>query len=167
MVKRLIVVSGCPNCGKSTFIQNQIAEHGGNWVSRDLIRFSLVGDNEEYFSKENEVLEEFYARINALLEDRTHHGDIYCDATHLTPESRKRFFSQVNYILADEVIGVYFTTSLQICLKRNDQRKGRARVPRSTIKSMYKRMKPPTIREAPYNEVWKVCEDGIIGGGEF
>lgn len=167
MVKRLIVMTGIPNCGKSTFIQNQITEHGGNWVSRDLIRFSLVKEGEEYFSKEQEVLEEFYSRINALLEDRIHHGDIYCDATHLTPETRKRFFSHVNYSFADEVIGVYFTTSLQTCLKRNAQRKGRARVPRDTIKSMYNRMKPPTMWEVPYHEIWKVNEDGIIVGGEF
>lgn len=167
MVKRLIVASGCPCSGKSMWIQNQIAEHGGNWVSRDLIRFSLVSDKEEYFSKEKEVLEEFYSRINSLLEDPVHHGDIYCDATHLTPEARGRFFSQVNYSLADEVIGVYFTTSLQTCLKRNDQRKGRAKVPRNTIKSMYNRMKPPTVWETPYNEVWKVNEDGVVAGGEF
>lgn len=162
VVKRLFVLIGTPCSGKSTWAQKQIAEHGGNWVSRDLIRFSLLSDRDEYFSKEDAVLNEYYGHINALLVDDTCNGDIFCDATHLNPKARRKFFENINYKLANEIIGVYFDTPLRTCIKRNEKRMGRTRVPKWTIKGMYNRMSFPTLGEEPFNEVWKICEDGTI-----
>ena len=104
--KRLFVMSGPSGCGKSSWIQKQIAQHGGNWVSRDLIRLSLVEENESYFSHEPTVLQEFYDEINAKLASQRYHSDVYADATHLTPKARREFFRNIKKDLATEVIAV-------------------------------------------------------------
>lgn len=165
--KRLFIMTGVSGCGKSTYIQKQIAEHGGNWVSRDLIRLSMLEPNTDLFFHEDEVLEEFYNRINTLLESQKYHGDIYCDATHLTKRARREFFKHVHTELADEVIGVWFKIDVNTCLKHNANRSGYANVPEKTIRDMCRRLQPPTVWEEPYNEVWCVREDGSVAGGEF
>ena len=106
--KRLFVMSGPSGCGKSSWIQKQIAIHGGNWISRDLIRLSLVEENESYFSHEDQVLREFYKEINNKLSSDYFHSDVYVDATHLTPKARKELFRNINLKNAAEVIGVSF-----------------------------------------------------------
>lgn len=165
--KRLFVMTGASGCGKSTFIQKQIAEHGGNWVSRDLIRLSMIEPNTDLFFHEDEVLEEFYNRINTLLESQKYHGDIYCDATHLTKRARRAFFQHIHTELADEVIGIWFKVDVETCLARNANRSGYGKVPDKTIQNMCARLQPPTVWEKPYTEVWCVREDGSISGGEF
>lgn len=160
--KRLFVMTGVSGCGKSTFIQKQIAEHGGNWVSRDLIRLSMIEPGVDLFFHEDEVLEEFYNRINTLLESQKYHGDIYCDATHLTKKARREFFKHIHTELADKVIGIWFDVDVYTCLQQNDKRTGHAKVPENTIRSMRGRLAPPTIWEKPYNEIWRVKKNGEI-----
>lgn len=165
-MKRLNVMTGVPGCGKSTFITNHLREHPGLVISRDFIRFALLDpESDEYFKHESEVLKEFYKQINYLIS--TYDGDIFVDATHLTPQARRRLFSNINWKDTDEVIGYYFTTPLEVCLERNKKRSGREVVPEKVIRDMYARMKPPTVFEKPYNEIRKVNEDGVVFGGEF
>lgn len=56
----LYILSGCPGSGKSTWAKSHINPYFDKYVSRDDIRFSLVKENEEYFSKEKEVYRLFY-----------------------------------------------------------------------------------------------------------
>ena len=46
----LIMMMGCPGVGKSTFVKEHCPEHIDTYVSRDDIRFSIVREDEEYFS---------------------------------------------------------------------------------------------------------------------
>ena len=66
----LYVLIGLPGSGKSTFIAELYPKLAcAAYVSRDNIRFSLVKENEPYFSKEQEVKKLFIESINELLED--------------------------------------------------------------------------------------------------
>ena len=53
-MKKLYVMCGGPGSGKSTWIKKNLPTFKGytKVVSRDEIRFSLVKEGEEYFSKE-------------------------------------------------------------------------------------------------------------------
>lgn len=159
MKKRLFVLTGIAASGKSSFVIQQIQKSGGCWVSKDLIRLSKLKDKQHFWEREEEVVEEFYQRINNYLTG-DYNGDIYCDATLLTPKDRKKFFSHIKTEFADEIIGVYMDTPLEVCLKRNYKRTNFGKVPSRIIKAMYNRLEPPTVLEVPYNEVWRVCEDG-------
>lgn len=146
---------GPSGCGKSTWVQKQIALHGGNWISRDLIRLSLVEDNESYFSHENEVLDEFYKNINYKLKSKYHHTDIYIDATHLTPKARRELFKHLDMEYVKELIAVSFEISTEVAVERNKNRVGRADVPMTVIRDMNGRFIPPILEEG-FNEVWHI-----------
>ena len=51
---KLILMSGVPGSGKSWWCKNKLPELEENvlYISRDEIRFSMLNDGEEYFSKE-------------------------------------------------------------------------------------------------------------------
>ena len=157
--KRLFVMSGPSGCGKSSWIQKQIAQHGGNWVSRDLIRLSLVEDGESYFSHEPTVLQEFYDEINAKLASQKYHSDVYADATHLTPKARREFFQNIKKDLATEVIAVSFEMPTAVAVERNENRVGRANVPMTVIRDMNGRFIPPILEEG-YDVVIHINENG-------
>ena len=133
--KRVWLLAGPPGCGKSTWARKRIAEYDGVYCSRDEIRFSLLKDGEDYFSHEKEVMKLWFVKILQALEN-PEVKDIYIDATHLTEKSRKKVISQLpqgNYRIAI----VFFDIPLKVCLKRNEQRKGRAYVPPQVIRDMY------------------------------
>ena len=75
----LFIMMGAPGAGKSTFIKNLKGESGIP-ISRDNIRFSMVKEDEPYFSKEKEVYKEFIRLINEHL---SRNRDVIADATHL------------------------------------------------------------------------------------
>jgi hypothetical protein len=60
---------GCPASGKSTWIKERFNEDTDAWCSRDKIRFSMVNEEEEYFSKENEVFDTWIYTIQAAIYD--------------------------------------------------------------------------------------------------
>ena len=66
--KKVYLLSGPPASGKSTWIREHMTPHS-EWISRDKVRFSIVKEDEEYFSHEDEVFDTFIAYINQTLED--------------------------------------------------------------------------------------------------
>ena len=68
MKKILYIMCGISGSGKSTFVKNNLKENEV-WISRDKIRFSLVKENEKYFSKENLVYKTFVEEIQKCLDD--------------------------------------------------------------------------------------------------
>ena len=61
---------GPAGSGKSTYISKKIlsdTDHFYHHSSRDTIRFGLVKENEEYFSKEDEVFDLFCEDMNETL----------------------------------------------------------------------------------------------------
>ena len=86
-MSKMYMVIGAPGCGKSTYIQNHLKENE-IVISRDKIRFSLLKDTDEYFSKEKEVYNEFIKQINAAIADNK---DFYVDQTSYFPLKTRRF----------------------------------------------------------------------------
>lgn len=143
-MNKLYIMIGIPGSGKSTYAKKHFPN--AVYVSRDEIRFDLVSENEEYFSKENEVFTKFVNIINSNLKAGK---DVVADATHLNPRSRTKLFSHLNIDpTKTETIAVVMRTPLEVCLDRNENRKGtRSYVPPQVIKNMYSSFKEPTMKE--------------------
>lgn len=150
---QLIILIGIAGSGKSTWIKNHLTSFLGytKVVSRDEIRFSLVKDNEEYFSHETEVYNKFIEEIKDGLK--------YCDttiadATHINHLSRAKLLRALgNSIKNIKIIAVVIKPSLQVALAQNAQRSGRRLVPANQIKRMYYSFEKPTLEEG-FDEIW-------------
>jgi len=141
-MSKLIMMIGVPGSGKSTWVQNNKSETD-ILVSRDAIRFAMLKEGEDYFAHESEGFNEFVWQIaNALAEDKT----VIADATHLNKNARKKVLDKVRK-LADEIEAVMIDVHLITAIERNDNRTGRAFVPRGVIRRMYFSMEPPTKEE--------------------
>lgn len=126
---------GCPGSGKSTWIKERVNKYGGAWCSRDEVRFSMVKEDEDYFSRETDVFARWIKNINKVIKD-DNVTDIYVDATHISTASRHKTLRNLNLVNVD-VIPVVVQTNLETCIKRNNCRTGRERVPESAINKMY------------------------------
>lgn len=149
---------GVPGSGKSTWVRERIAKYGGYHISRDTIRFAILDKyGGDYFSHEDEVINTFYDNINELLDSDEECMDIYVDATHLTRAARLNVLNKIHKDNA-YLIAVWFDVPLELCLYRNNQRTGRAKVPAKTIGDMYNRFSKPS--EYDFDEVWRVDAEG-------
>ena len=143
----LYLMCGVPGCGKSTWI-NKNKIDTDVVISRDVVRFSLVKENEDYFSKENLVFNTFIDQINEAIDN--HVSTIFVDATHINETSRNKVLDRLH--LSDEVkvIPVFIKEDLETCLHRNSLREGRANVPEKAIIRMYNSLHAPTFNEKHY-----------------
>lgn len=158
--KRVFLMCGVPGSGKSTWVRERIAKYGGYHISRDEIRFALLEKyGGDYFSHEDEVINTFYKNINELLDNDEQCIDIYVDATHLTRTARLNVLNKIDTNNA-HMIAVWFDVPLELCLARNDEREGRARVPRQTIEDMFCRYSKPSKYD--FDEVWRVDAEGEV-----
>ena len=144
MKKRLYLMMGVPGSGKSTYVKSML-KYGDIYVSRDEIRYSLLTDEDDYFAKENEVIRTFIENIDKSLIMEEYCGDVYADATHLSPKSRAQVLNKLKN--KDKVSVIYLDIPLNIILERNAQRKGRALVPENVVRRMYNSIILPTKEE--------------------
>ena len=149
-MKMLIVMCGCPASGKSTWIKEQVAVANKylnvEVVSRDAIRFSLLEEGEDYFSKEKEVFKTYCKNISDFLMDKTT-DVVIADATHINKKSRAKLFNNISIPKDCRLEAVCFETPLEICLERNAEREGLARVPDEAIYGLYSDYERPTGAE--------------------
>lgn len=162
MQKTIFLMCGPAGSGKSTWATRQIkVPHIQAWVSRDNIRFILVGENEDYFSKEDEVFECFIKSIQAAI-DNSETKEVYVDATHLNEKARNKVLDLLELDNC-RVIPVVVHPDLKTTLAQNEQREGRTFVPRSVIKRMDAQFQKPTFNEKHhYAEIWEVVGNGIM-----
>lgn len=148
-MKKVILLSGIPGSGKTYWAKNECAlSKNIVYISRDQIRFSMLKDGDEYFSKENLVFKEFIAQANAAIND-LNIDEVILDATHLNWVSRRKTLNHLN-LNECEVIIVAFDTPLEECWKRNDKREGRARVPKEVIQRMFYQKTDPNTDPYEY-----------------
>lgn len=144
-MKDLVIVCGVPGSGKSTWIKQQVQSNAkATYISRDEIRFSLISDEENYFSKENIVFNLYCAKIASALRG-SKYNIVYADATHITESSRKKLLSRLN-LGSDVLIHIvdFSHISTETCVNRNNLREGRSKVPKEVIYRMAKEYTDPS-----------------------
>ena len=155
----VFIMCGPPAVGKSTWTIKQMAPQTDVWISRDNIRFMLLQDGEEYFAHEGKVKNIFFCAIRSNTFISKDFDNVFVDATHLTPKSRRQTMDHI--APNTHKIAVYFDVPIKIALERNARREGRARVPEDAIRNMYKCYQRPTLKEG-FDEIWHVNADGVV-----
>lgn len=157
--KTVFLLCGIPASGKSTWARAHMTPTT-EWISRDKVRFSIVREDEEYFSHEDEVFDTFIAYINQTLEN-PEVDTIFIDATHISKGARRKVLSRIRKQNIAELNCVWFDVSLDTCLARNHLRTGRERVPETAIENMYKSKTYPSKTEEGFNTIFIIDENGI------
>lgn len=159
MVKsKLYLMMGIPGSGKSTYLATRFSQPP-IVISRDAIRFSMVSEEEEYFSKENAVYAEF---INQIKEGLKFNQNVYADATHLNETSRAKTLRSLGESLKDvEVNVIWVRVPVEVAIQQNENRKGtRSYVPKSVIRRMHSQVTPPT-KEEGFDHIY-IFENGKV-----
>ena len=156
MVKTLYIMCGPAGAGKSTYAMKHMGIGNSAYISRDRIRFDMVGEDEEYFSKEFEVYAEFCRQIGLAI-DAPWIEEVWADATHLTTGARAKLLNTINRDLTNvRIVPIVVMPTLDTCLKQNAYRTGRGNVPDTVIKKMYWSFKNPREDGIDYEEVIEV-----------
>lgn len=160
MAKVLIMMSGIPGSGKSTWALKQATVMSAPVViSRDEIRKSLIKPGESFFSHETRVFDTYTKMISAALNSE-HYETVFADATQINWISRKKVINalqldkdvKVTYIL------VNMNTPLSECLIRNMNRKDS--VPDKAIFAMNKRHSITDLDYDFFDCIYNIGEDG-------
>lgn len=156
--KTLWIMCGAPGSGKTWFAKNKLMKDS-NWdyISRDEVRFSMIKDDEEYFSHENAVFNAFIGKITfALLYGN---DNIIADATHLNWGSRHKLLKALEkYVSLEEVdvIPVVIYSDYKTIVARNEKRNGRACVPEDALREMFKAFSDPRRDPYEYTAIMRV-----------
>ena len=141
--KNLFLMTGVPGAGKSSWLENNFVEDRDYIISRDAIRFSMLKDSDKYFAKEDEVFDTFVKYIQESLDNPKVPENIYCDATHITEGSRNKLLDALDLSNVKNITCIVVHPSLDKTLERNEQRTGRAYVPRGVVRRMYYQFERP------------------------
>lgn len=146
MSPTLYILCGPAGCGKTTWAFDFMQyDSDVRYVSRDAIRFSMISNEEEYFSHEKEVFRRFSDCIAQTLIDGF---DVIADATHINEASRHKLTKAIDEYTANyNIIYIVFLVDVETCIERNKNREGLARVPEQVIRDMCLNFKIPTLDE--------------------
>lgn len=149
-MKNIYLMCGVAGSGKSTWIKNNLHKFRGYSavISRDQIRFSMVAEDEEYFSKEDKVFEKFMSDIKYFIKQEGV-DNIIIDATHINRKSRNKVLQPLKRLLNKvKLNAVVIDVPLEVALNQNENRKDtRGYVPRKIIRRMKQQFEMPSIEE--------------------
>lgn len=158
----LYILCGAPGSGKSYFAEHYFLKNETiYYVSRDKIRYSMIKEEDEYFSKENEVFNTFIYEIKNLLDSKTIScSGVVADATHLNWASRRKLLRAIGILDGKysniDIIVVYIRPDLNTVLTRNNSRTGRSKVPEDVVRRMYNSQTSPWGDPFKYTAVMEV-----------
>lgn len=167
--KFLYLMCGPAGAGKTTFVQRRADRGTSAWISRDRVRFEMVPESDYYFSRENDVFEEWCEEIAEAI-NCPWVREVWADATHLNAKSRAKTLDRVKQILEIrsswrledlDIIVVAVNPPLNEILDQNELREGREYVPRSVVRRMHSTYEAPT-----FDEKYKYYEIQELKGGK-
>ena len=126
----LIIFVGLQGSGKSTFYHTYFAATH-EYVSKD-----LLSNNRKPQRRQMQIIEE-------ALEQQL---SVVVDNTNPTPEVRKPLL-EIGHFYGATVTGYFFKAEVKQCIKRNQQRTGKAKVPPVAIYATAKKLQQPTYAE--------------------
>lgn len=148
--KNLWLTVGMSGSGKTHFIHENFDKlyKAENLVivSRDNIRFALLKDNEDYFSHEPQVWNEYIKQLKEAIEDETV-TDVIADATHLNTTSRNKVINALNLPEEVNINFILGCVPIEVCQERNKIRTGRAIVPEEVIYQQERKLWYPDYYE--------------------
>lgn len=160
MNKTLYIMVGISGAGKTEFVKSKLIK-GPGWyhVSRDTIRFALLGETDKYFDHEEEVYNKFTQTIAKELQNDNNYY-VVADATHLNKGSRMKLLNSLKNSGIDlttiDIIPIMMRTDIIESIRRNEQREGLAKVPTNIIKSMSKSLTDPSTDDYKYTAIMYV-----------
>lgn len=145
----LIMFCGIPGSGKSTEAHRMAGSFAARGItvehiSRDELRFSMLSNESEYFSKEKEVFSKFVEKMNNSLNKN---DCTIIDATHISKTSRAKILRRVENPDNVRLLVLYLTTPIDVCMQQNYLRTGMERIPHEVIKKMAEQFEDPTEKE--------------------
>lgn len=161
----LYISCGVPGSGKTSWLKSHIRADE-ILVSRDDIRFAYLEEAEkeydkvEYFSCEGKVFPTFVEEITKYINGG---ANVYADATHLNKASVTKllYALEAEECEPEHIELIYFKVPLDICLERNELRKGtKAYVPKGVIKRMYSTYEP--YKDTIFEKIWEIDENGTV-----
>jgi predicted kinase/predicted phosphodiesterase len=146
-MRKLILLSGIPGCGKSTFIDQHNLQ--GYTLSPDQIRLDLqppdmtiVGNVTIVQDNDQKVWNQLYER----LEDRMKHGElVIIDATHTQSSYFDKYLHIAGRYRYTVVVVDFRYVELETCQVRNQNRPEFKKVPDKVIQKMYENIQKLTI----------------------
>jgi predicted kinase len=139
-----VILIGLPGAGKSTFHRARYPSY--EHISKDL--WPNVRDRQ--------------ARQDATLRAALAAGrDVIVDNTSVTVAERAAIIAVAREHGA-RIVGCYIEATTREAVARNEQREGRAKVPKVAIFTCAKRLVPPTVEEG-FDELYTV--HAVEGGG--
>ena len=151
--KVLYIMCGPAGGGKSTYIRNHAKPGVSAHISRDAIRFDMVRDDEYYFSRENEVYQEFCSEIHEAL-NCPWVEEVWADATHLTQKARRKLIKEARINMVNTlIIPVVVAPPVETILAQNAQRTGRECVLESVIRNMCDSFEDPEFDDIEYYNI--------------
>jgi predicted kinase len=134
----LVVFVGLQASGKSTFFHERFAQTHQH-ISKD-----LFPHNRNKNRRQEHLL---HAALSAG-------RCVVVDNTNPTPEDRRPLV-RIGQGYGAKVLGYYFDASVSECLRRNEMREGKARVPDVAIYATAKKLVAPSIEEG-FDELLRV-----------
>lgn len=130
-MKELVIFSGLPGAGKSTYYRERFAATHVH-VSKDLMSPNAARKDEKQ-----------RALIEAALRDGL---SVVVDNTNATPAIRAEIVA-IGRRFGARVVAVHFECPVRVCVARNRGREGRGRVPDVAIFTVAKKLVAPAAGE--------------------
>lgn len=137
-MRTINIMSGVPGCGKTTFINNN-AQLSEVKLHRDDFRSNLrkIMKTDEYFPvPASEEWGLWTHNINKHIE-LFPEENIWIDQTTIGTGALAKLIKDLHLVDGDHIIVHVFNLPLDVCMQRNAQRTGMARVPDSVLESMH------------------------------